>query len=904
LTSTSTLPPDADVDGPDLALWSKRAQQSEPYPLLCHLLDTAAAADVLWRRWLRPGLRDLLADAIAPGDPDLARRRFALVAGLHDVGKANAVFQGQTMAVRREPWAGPFRETLRQAGYDDGPDPCQIVFDRAVTCVRRHEVVGRRALGLVPEDWQDPTQTWPQAVAGGHHGRMHAYDDSQSIIDDAVGGLCTGRWGTQQRAHVDALLAAVGLDALPPALVGQRSVAVILASGLTSLADWFASDRVSVQAGLALQVSGVSPVADPGSWLAQRTTWLGHRLPETFSTYQPMADPRAEILGDYAATPSPLQADAEQVTEGLWVVTCPTGDGKTEAALLRHATSSTEGLIFALPTRSTADAMMDRVRAAFEGTDNRANLSHGYSALNEFYAPPQVEVETSCEDHDGLSPSEWLSGHLMSLLAPVTVSTCDQVLAAGIRQRWSAMRLLATANRHVVLDEVHTYDQYQSKILEGLLTWWGATGTRVTLLSATLPTWQRNMFVRAYSPTHPSIDKSQARFPSHTIVQPGTVREPGLPAARFTYQLELDPHAVTSQVSEHVAWVDAQARAYPRARIGVVVNTVGRCIEIAERLQELGHVVLVLHSRLLAGHRDELSSALTTLIGKRNDATGRGHAEGVLVVGTQVLEASLDVDLDLMATDLAPAPALVQRAGRLWRHDDPRRATRLPGPSVRTLRVLAAVNHDGVLNQRAQAPYLPGEQQRTLDAVRSQPTLAVPGGVQVFIDEAAFSWQDAMDASGDVAPTAGEEIADMMKRITAAGRVIVPMGGYLAHPSYEYLTVMTSRDEDVEAATRFTDLVTGTFILLDPTGATPHAWRHGLNTLATTTDAGLLRDALRASIPANGAVFAALRDAHQRTATTWLPRASLLRRMKPVDVRHLSSLSYSPTTGLLQEDPA
>ena len=101
---------------------------------------------------------------------------------------------------------------------------------------------------------------------------MHGYDDRYAITDAAVGELCTGRWGTQQRAHVDALLAAVGLDALPPALVGQRSVALILASGLTSLADWFASDRVSVQAGLALHASGVNPVADPGSWLAQRTT--------------------------------------------------------------------------------------------------------------------------------------------------------------------------------------------------------------------------------------------------------------------------------------------------------------------------------------------------------------------------------------------------------------------------------------------------------------------------------------------------------------------------------------------------------------------------------------------------------------------------------------------------------
>ena len=896
-----------DTDGPDLTLWSKRTQLSEPYPLLCHLLDTAAAADVLWRHWLRPGLRDLLTDAIASGDRDLARRRFALVAGLHDVGKANAIFQGQTMASHTEAWVDPFREALRQAGYEDGPGPADVVFDQAVTCARRHEVVARRALGPVPEAWEDPTQTWTQAVAGGHHGRMHVYDDRAWIIDDTVSRLCLGLWGAQQGAHVDALLSAVGLDALPPALVGERSVALILASGLTSLSDWFASDKTSVDAGLVLQSSGLDPVAHPTRWLTQRTAWFEERLPETFSTYEPMRDPRAQILRDYADSPSALQVDAEHVTDGLWIVTCPTGDGKTEAALLRHSVSSTEGLIFALPTRSTADAMMDRVRTAFDGTENRANLSHGYAALNEFYAPPQVDVEASSDDHDGLTPSAWLSGRLMSLLAPVTVSTCDQVLAAGIRQRWSAMRLLATANRHIVLDEVHTYDQYQSKVLEGLLTWWGRTGTRVTLLSATLPTWQRNMFVTAYSPTHPEIDKAQARFPSHTIVQPGVIREPGLPKARFTYQLAFDPHVVTSQVAEHVAWVDTQARAYPNARIGVVVNTVGRCVEVAERLMGLGHHVLVLHSRMLAGHRAELSASLTTLIGKSDDEAGLGQGRGLIVVGTQVIEASLDVDFDLLASDLAPAPSLVQRAGRLWRHDDRRRATRLPGVSLRTLRVVAAGTQTGTLSVRVQAPYLPGEQQRTLDSVRARPVLAVPAGVQVFIDDAAFSWQDAIDASGDLAPDAGAEVAEMMKRITAAHRVILPMSRYLGRPSYEHLTVMTSRDEDVVSATRFTDIVNGTFILLDPTGATPYAWRHGLSTLASTTCGELLRDALRASIPANGTVYRALLAAHERTTSSrlpWSPRAPMLRDLKPVEVRHLRGLTYSPTTGLLQGDPA
>ena len=130
------------------------------------------------------------------------------------------------------------------------------------------------------------------------------------------------------------------------------------------------------------------------------------------------------------------------------------------------------------------------------------------------------------------------------------------------------------------------------------------------------------------------------------------------------------------------------------------------------------------------------------------------------------------------------------------------------------------------------------------------------------------------------------------------------MSRYLARPSYAHLTAMTSRDEDVEAATRFTDIVNATFVLMDPTGATPYAWRHGLPTLQSTTNEALLRDALRASIPANGAAYRALLAAHELTTRAWSPRAALLRQLKPVEVRHLRGFSYSSTTGLLQGETA
>lgn len=100
----------------DLNLWGKQDGLPQRYPLLCHLLDTAASAGVLWDRWLRPGLRGQLTAALAPGDPALARRRLMAVAALHDIGKVNPVFQGQTRAPIDKTWAVAHREQLADAG--------------------------------------------------------------------------------------------------------------------------------------------------------------------------------------------------------------------------------------------------------------------------------------------------------------------------------------------------------------------------------------------------------------------------------------------------------------------------------------------------------------------------------------------------------------------------------------------------------------------------------------------------------------------------------------------------------------------------------------------------------------------------------------------------------------------
>jgi CRISPR-associated endonuclease/helicase Cas3 len=760
----------------------------------------------------------------------------------------------------------------------------------------------------------DPTEHYLAVATGGHHGAFHAVDDNR-LTPRELRSVCAGTWAEQQHAHIQSVLEGVGLGALPdePLAGSSAPAALILLSGLLILADWTASEEACVTHSRGV-LSDVDPSHAPATWIARKAEWFSLRLPQTLGVYEPIDDPLSSILGEYGHTPSDLQRASFSAGGGLLLATYPTGDGKTEAALLRHAARTDEGLLFALPTRSTASAMMKRVRGAYGTTANAARLAHGLAALDTFYAPPKTSIVSEHRDHlsaqpddrvTGLHPQDWLNGSKRSLLAPVTVSTCDQVLASALRQAHSHLRLLAIANRHVVLDEVHTYDVYQTRLLIELLAWWGKTGTRVTLLSATLPTWQRNELVSAYAPSATKLTPAQSVFPSHTLVSPdGSGAEaPVAGRSRRTYNLHLSPVTSTDPVTHHVTWAREIRSAHPDARIAIIVNMVDRAQQVAKALITDGQQVIVLHSRMTAGHREQVSDQLQDLIGKD------GTAKGITIVGTQVIEASLDIDVDFMCTDLAPASSLVQRAGRLRRKDDPTRAGRLTVRATSPeLVVHACLDDKGQLDKFGQAPYMLAEQAKTWTVLAATPILAVPAGVQMFVDDAAYTWTD-INQSGTTNDSQGQWMADALTRLSRAKEVASPFTGpvgYLADPTYSALVNLTNRSEAADTETRFTDRVSHTFILIDPSGATPHAWTGSLRELTEVTSPARLKQAQAATVPANGKVDRALWKAHTATLgdRTWVPKATLLRGLCPIDMSAHPNITYDPTIGLQITAPA
>jgi CRISPR-associated endonuclease/helicase Cas3 len=842
-------------------LWSKRHGLEEAYPLISHLLDTAASATALWDHWLRDGLRDLIEDALGPD----ARAWVAAAAGLHDIGKASPVFAGQLLAPA-QPWHEETRSALTGSGF--GLDVPAEKQDH----LRRHERMSALALsGVHLKNGAAVAENWMAAAALGHHGTFTVPQGGESRAFTRYAG---DAWAVARTSHGRDVMASVGLDPdqEPPR---TTPIAAVLISGLVVLADRTASEWHAVKQAQDEIRSGTLSVNDHAAWMEHRTSFFARRLHRTLGVYRDFADARSAITGDYELRP--LQDAALQAGAGLWIAMAPTGNGKTEAALLRHSRRP-ERLIFALPTQATTNAMMKRVQKTYQGTGNVAELAHRLASVEDFYALAAETRALDCHDggHEGsdqgLIPSEFLRNGTARLLAPVSVATIDQVLAGSLRTKWAHLRLLTIANAHVVIDEAHLMDQYQSALTEQLMAWWGATGTRVTILSATLPQWQRDAFAAAYAE---DWTPEEITFPSHENV-PGAPVEIG----QAGYGIALSKTEADDTVRAHINWAAAMHAAAPNARIGIVVNTVGRAQETARQLALRGADPIVLHSRMTAGHRRDAADRLLREIGKDGDGTR------TILVGTQAVEASLDIDLDAMSTDLAPSPSLIQRAGRVWRHHDPRRAKRLPGVPELPLHIVRGKGKKGAL------PYFSSELDRVWKHLASRPRLAMPEDSQAFVEASALQLTEVDWAEQ-------EELAAHAHKFARASGIVINVTELTTEDAdLAALERLTGHDVDEATATRLIEPPSVTAIVIDPDGkhGIPGAWQESIAALEAVDakDRNRLRQVMEATVPLNGKLARLALDGVGR----WSPAARALTDMAPIVIGK-SDIDYHPALGVI-----
>ena len=805
-----------------MKLWAKWGEAGAAYSLAEHLVDTAAFAAALWDRWVPAGLAARL-DTMCGGD---GRAVYVAAAALHDLGKATPVFQGQLLSPRRAVFAGHLDE-LSSQGLTNEPRFPQRPLDpasRESLLLRRHEIA---SAVMLSRQYDDAGSDGVAAVVAGHHGRWNIPDPYDFdaprypcswyrwLLDDPA-------WSAVRAELVRTVERTLGVD--PDTNIDDPAAVPIL-TAMVCLADWLASD-------LATRLTEGAPrdVDDPG-FVQDRTDRARDAIDDLLGTVRKPAGGFEQVFGFAPSRPVQQQLLATAPL-GLRIVTVPTGDGKTEAALGHWMTNAEEGrgLYFALPTMATADAMFARVRRFFAHAPGPVSgrLAHSRAILNEFYTDPSrpLDAETYGEDGHGLQPADWFNGRHRGLLAPVTVGTADQLLLAALRHRFNFMRLLGAATKTVVFDEVHSYDTLMASLLECFLAWAGPLGIDVVLLSASLPQERTSRYVAAYTGADPTPPAGGWPYPGVVTCAGGDpaaadvarVADSGR-ARTVRLRYEAVDLATPEQTADVVRRIVA---AHPGAKVGVIVNTVSRCQQVAELLLADGTFpVDVMHSRFPAAVRGRHVIDAVSLYGK-------GSTSGTRVcVATQVIEQSVDLDFDVELTDLCPAPALVQRAGRLHRHQhDPARRIRPAGITDPVVHVLHAADPaDGDVH--AHLPYEAALVVKTwrsgLDSGR-RAELDVPGDVQRFVDDSHVGADEAMAAADDD-PLVAALFYGRAAQQAHASRTRVPAPDELRRDPARGLTDFCSGDLDTgHYQTRWDNLARADVVLVDVDAA--GAW-HG-----------------------------------------------------------------------------
>lgn len=722
------------------------------HPLICHMIDVAMVALRLWQYLVPPIVKEQMQASLGVDQQEHAGRWIAFFAGLHDLGKASPGFAFK--------WPEG-AERLQAEGFKpartEKPAPHGFVSAYRIGRVLTNFGLSRANAVAVGR------------AVGGHHG-LFPNPRAMDRAEESQGGT---RWLKAQEDLAAVLAHVLGVDQLPVPvgdLLSDSSFLIRLA-GLTSVADWigsnhdyfpFVGDQVHLpQYPRRARWQAVGALIDLG--------WFHRPGP-----VEPL--PFHELF-DFS--PNRLQAQVEEVANqldgpSLVLLEYPMGGGKTEAALylanVLQARCGQQGFYVALPTMATSNQMFARVSRylanRFPTQHINIQLLHGRADLNPSFARllrrgqglPDTPVIGDGQDPEAnLLAAEWFTHKKQALLAPFGIGTVDQALLAALDTKHYFVRLFGLAGKVVVLDEIHAYDTYMQSLLGRLLTWLAACGSSVVLLSATLPSRTRSELLAAYAQglgMQQKVELPATPYPRITWISSagvGVRQVDGVPHRRVQLHSFLAKDAV---------WMAAlQEKLAAGGCAAVLCNTVGRAQEVYHDLQNYfaPDELLLFHARFPFDDRMRLERSVLDRFGKGSG--DRPHR--MVCVATQVIEQSLDIDFDLMVTDLAPVDLVLQRSGRVWRHQRPNRPPHFTAPEVWLL--LPAVSEDGV-------PAFDRSQIRIYDAhlllrsylvLKDLKELAIPEGVEKLI-ESVYQPSDPPEGVSPALATYWEKTAEHM----------------------------------------------------------------------------------------------------------------------------------------------
>lgn len=631
----------------NVVAWGKLDEMGM-HALSAHCMDVSAVFEALI---CLPEFRNRLEYAAGRKLLEIDVARLCALVFIHDIGKLHPGFQAKAGNSAR-PWHGPpVRHSEAGGGF---LDLAASVQDHPF----HNTVIGMIGWGPVVSDLL--------AAILAHHGRP--VRPSHLLPKD---------WPSAEGYdwRVDARLMASFLEkafptAVPSGLnLPDRHDFVHLVAGLTALADWIGSNKDFFEF-----------VPNPeDTYPAKARSAAREALAAIGLDVRNRAAPHTDfqtITG--FSVPNLGQAAIAKISaeDRLVILEAETGSGKTEAALLRLArlveAGAVSGMYFAVPTRAAARQLHGRVNTAlgrmFGKTAPEAVLAiPGMRVAGTATGQSLPDFNVRWDDTTGPVPARWAAEHATRYLAAtVAVGTVDQAMLAALQVKHAHMRGAALSRSLLVIDEVHASDAYMTEVIKALLDAHLATGGHALLMSATLGSHARCRFL---GQPQPDFTRAAAvAYPAvWTKAMPGPICAEGTGRAR---SIRIETRDTMDAAPLAAELIEA---AHAGARVLLIRNTVDAAVKVFTAVIEGGgaaHLMQVAgspalhHSRFATEDRALLDAAAESILSPKRKHGGRG----AIVIGSQTLEQSLDIDSDILFTDLCPMDVLLQRIGRLHRH--------------------------------------------------------------------------------------------------------------------------------------------------------------------------------------------------------------------------------------------
>ncbi|TPW35997.1 CRISPR-associated helicase Cas3' [Oecophyllibacter saccharovorans] len=635
-------------------------------PLYRHMLDVAACfLEIVHQPVFRARLEGAAKEKLSEGQLE----RLAVLVALHDLGKINTGFQFKI-----------FPNSLSNGHI--GPGWHMLV---------KSELGFNSALNLAElENWSKGLKSLFWAILN-HHGKPTLNSTTGALNNDRLEHYTPFQGYHPQQALTNLWLQIkesfpLAFSELTQPLPNVAELQHYLC-GMTSLADQVGSREIDFPVSRP-ELSAPEALRDSRLRAKKSLKKIGLNVQQLRERKQTDL-PAAQLFGWADKTsPSQMQEATAHCSNHLIILESETGSGKTEAAFLRFQELFEKGevdsLYFAVPTRAAASALQERLNKAslaFLGTETILAVP-GYLKAGTAVGIRLAGFEVSWPDKSQDKEMRWAAETpRFYLAAPLAVGTVDQALLAALSTKWAHLRASALSRALLVIDEVHASDAYMTQIGASLVQDHIKRGGHALLMSATLgaearrkwlglrPSWEdgeQGILERACAVPYPCLTMLDNQGCEHHQAMPSRQK----------------PKTVSLSINTHIndpmriaAFAAAQAR--DGLRVLVIRNTVKQALTVFDAFEKLAgadnaHPVPTLelngvrtlhHSRFAVDDRKALDQAVNALFGKT------ATTEGAVLIGTQTLEQSLDIDADLLITDLCPIDVLLQRIGRLHRHE-------------------------------------------------------------------------------------------------------------------------------------------------------------------------------------------------------------------------------------------